>query len=96
MEKLRNLRLFVSENGKQMTRSLKHAIEIHRQRVGGILGKLDSLSPLSILRRGYSITRQLPSMQILREAARVKAGDKVEVKLFRGTLLCGVEKTEKP
>jgi exodeoxyribonuclease VII large subunit len=96
IERLKNLRLCVSENGKQMTRSFKHAIELRRQRVGGILGKLDSLSPLSILRRGYSITRHLPSLQIVREAARVKPGDKVEVKLFRGTLLCGVEKTEKP
>jgi len=96
VERLKNLRLFVSESGKQMTRTLGHAMELRRQKVAGILGKLDSLSPLSILRRGYSITRQLPSLQILREAAQVKSGDKVEVKLFHGTLLCGVEKTEKP
>ncbi len=96
MERLKSFRLLVSENEKQMARSLKYATEIHRHRVAGILGKLDSLSPLSILRRGYSITRKLPSMQILREAAHVKEGDKVEVTLLRGTLLCGVEKTEKP
>ena len=93
MERLKNLRLFISENGRQMARSLNHAIEIHRHRVAGVLGKLDSLSPLSILQRGYSITRKLPSLQILREATQVKEGDKVEVKLLRGTLLCGVEKT---
>ena len=78
-----------------MAQSIRHAIEIHHQRVAGTLGKLDSLSPLSILQRGYSITRKLPSLQVLRDAALVKEGDRVEVKLFRGTLLCGVEKTEK-
>ena len=95
MEKVKNLRLSISENRKQMAQSVKHAIQIHRQRVAGTLGKLDSLSPLSILQRGYSITRKLPSLQVLRDATLVKEGDRVEVKLFRGTLLCGVEKTEK-
>ncbi len=95
MEKLKNLRLSISENRRQMAQSVKHAIQIHRQRVAGTLGKLDSLSPLSILQRGYSITRKLPSLQVLRDATLVKEGDRVEVKLFRGTLLCGVEKTEK-
>ena len=77
-----------------MGQDIKHAIEIRRHRVAGTLGKLDSLSPLSILRRGYSITRKLPSLQVLSDASYVKEGDKLEVKLFRGALHCGVEKTE--
>jgi hypothetical protein len=32
----------------------------------------------------------------VREAAHVEEGDKVEVRLYRGSLLCGVEKTLKP
>ncbi len=74
--------------------SVEYSIEIQRQRIAGREGKLDSLSPLSILQRGYSITRKHPTLQILRDASTVREGDKVEVKLFRGTLLCGVEKTE--
>jgi len=38
----------------------------------------------------------LPSLRIIRDAAHVKEGDKVEVKLHRGKLLCGIEKAEKP
>jgi exodeoxyribonuclease VII large subunit len=94
MERLKNLRSFISEVRKRMGQNVNHAMEIRRHRVAGVLGKLDSLSPLSILQRGYSITRKLPSLQILREASQVKEGDRVEVKLYRGTLLCGVEKTE--
>ncbi len=94
MERLKNLRSFLSEVRKRMERNVNHAMEIRRHRVAGILGKLDSLSPLSILQRGYSITRRLPSLQILREASLVKEGEKVEVKLYKGSLICGVEKKE--
>jgi exodeoxyribonuclease VII large subunit len=95
IQRVKNLRLFISEAKKRVGKNINYSIEIQRQRIGGLLGKIDSLSPLSILQRGYSITRKHPSLQILRDASTVKEGDKVEVKLFRGTLLCGVEKTEK-
>ena len=96
VQRVKSLRLFISEERKRLGREIRYSIEIQRHRMKGILGKLDSLSPISILQRGYSITRKLPSLQILRDASHVKEGDKVEVKLYQGTLLCGVEKAGKP
>jgi exodeoxyribonuclease VII large subunit len=95
IQKVKSLRFVILEAKKHIGQNIKYSIEIKRQRVRGIIGKLDSLSPLSILQRGFSITRKLPSLQILRDATHVKEGDKVEVRLYQGTLLCGVEKTEK-
>ncbi len=93
--RLKNVRLFVSEKKNRLEQTIRHSLEIERQRLGGVLGKLDSLSPLAILNRGYSISRKLPSLQILRDSAQVEEGDKVQVKLHQGTLLCGVERTER-
>ncbi len=95
MQRVKTIRSSIWEARKRLEQNVKYSIEIQRQRVGGTLGKLDSLSPLSILKRGYSITRKLPSLQILRDASDVKEGNKVEVRLYEGILLCGVEKTEK-
>ncbi len=95
VQRVKNQRFLISETRKRLDQNIRHIIEIQRQRIGGIFGKLDSLSPLSILQRGYSITRRLPSLQILRDASHVKEGDKVEVKLYRGNLVCDVEKAEK-
>jgi exodeoxyribonuclease VII large subunit len=94
IQQIKNLRLLIAEERKRLEQNLKHSMEAQRQKVKGVFGKLDSLSPLSILQRGYSITRKIPSLQILRDAAQVREGEKVEVRLYRGTLLCGVEKTE--
>ena len=93
MQRAKTLRSSILEARRRLEQNVKYSIEIQRQKIGGTLGKLDSLSPLSILKRGYSITRKLPSLQILRDASDVKGGDKVEVRLDKGVLLCGVEKT---
>ena len=95
-QKVKHLRRFISETERRLLQNIKHSIEIWRQRLEGKMGQLDSLSPVSILQRGYSITRKIPSLEILRDSSQVKEGDRVEVRLFRGTLVCGVEKSEKP
>jgi exodeoxyribonuclease VII large subunit len=93
-QRVKNLRLATLEGGKHLGQSMKHSITIRRQKLEGILGKLSSLSPLSILQRGYSITQRLPSLNILIDVVHVRKGDKVEVRLHRGTLLCEVEETK--
>jgi len=94
-QKIRALRILVSEGARRLEQNIRHSFEIQREKVRGVFGKLDSLSPLSILQRGYSITRKIPTMEILRDAVHVKEGDKVEVRLYRGSLFCGIEKTER-
>jgi len=93
-QRIATLQLWISESEKHLGQTIRHSIEMKKQTLEGVLGKLDSLSPLSILQRGYSITRRLPALQILRSVDQVREGDKVEVKLHLGTLFCGVERTE--
>ena len=55
------------------------------------VGKLGSLSPLKILERGYSVTSSHPDGSILRSVERVKRGDRIRTRLFRGSLVSRVE-----
>jgi exodeoxyribonuclease VII large subunit len=48
------------------------------------------MSPLSVLERGYSVTRDTDGKVVTR-AAEVKPGDEVHVKLARGELDCRVQ-----
>ena len=54
-----------------------------------VAAKLDALSPLAILARGYSICYD-QSQEIIKDARQVEAGDQIQVKLARGKLTCDV------
>jgi exodeoxyribonuclease VII large subunit len=90
--KIEEMRWMASQMIRHLSQSMVHSLELREQMWKGILGRLDSLSPLGILQRGYSITRKLPSHQILRKADEVTTGERVEVRLAAGQLICAVEK----
>lgn len=56
--------------------------------------KLDTLSPLATLKRGYAIATTSKGEHILRKANEVKTGEKIKVKLMEGSLTCSVETAE--
>ncbi|MBW2617222.1 MAG: hypothetical protein JRD02_13760 [Deltaproteobacteria bacterium] len=74
--------------GRAMNRSLAD-----RNMSLSLLNKrIEDLSPLSILKRGYSITRRLPEKTVVRDTAGVEKGEQVQVLLGEGQLECRVEK----
>jgi exodeoxyribonuclease VII large subunit len=63
---------------------------LRQERLRVLAGKLESLSPLAILARGYSICFALPGRQVVKAVGDVPAGSQVAVRLFRGELTCVV------
>ena len=73
----------------QTQQSVKRSLFAQRDRLGKNAALLDSLSPLKILSRGYSVTRR--HGELVKDVGQVKDGDKVSVTLSRGTLICTVD-----
>ena len=73
-----------------------HFLDFQKERLNSFAGKLDVLSPLQILARGYSITYKLPENEILKSISQVTMKDRVKVKLHRGEIICTVEETDIP
>ena len=61
-------------------------------RLGGQVARLESLSPLAVLARGYAVCWDGPRTRIVRDAASVADGDAVHVTLHQGELQCRVER----
>ncbi len=52
---------------------------------------LAAVSPLNTLERGYSITRQADSDEVITRSQQVKAGDALRIKLHQGEIDCEVK-----
>jgi exodeoxyribonuclease VII large subunit len=68
-------------------------LEEARARLASAAASLDALSPLAVLRRGYSVAEDQSGV-ILRDARRVRAGEVVRLRLAEGALRCRVEEVE--
>lgn len=73
--------------------SYKKIINENKNMLSAYAAKLDALSPLRVLARGYSLT--VKDGKILTSVDSVSAGDKVEIKLSDGYLECTVEERVK-
>lgn len=70
---------------KNMAAGLRHFLNNLKIRVEGNISMLNTLSPLSVLKRGYGIVRSIPDGGIIRESSSVTIGDDVAVKVSSGS-----------
>lgn len=71
-----------------------HIIKMSESAFKNMVGKLNSLSPLAVLERGYSITMGLPKGDVLKDIKFIKRGDRVKTKLRKGAFISKVERIE--
>lgn len=73
----------------QLKAMMSQMITTHQSKIATLAGKLDAISPLATLSRGYSITYNAQN-QVISYLQQVKVGDAVDVKLQDGMLNCQV------
>lgn len=84
------LLLLSSRTERQMLLRLESA----KQEFGANAARLDVLSPLATLSRGYSLTTRLDDARVVSDAAQLSVGDRLRISLRRGGALCRVEELE--
>jgi exodeoxyribonuclease VII large subunit len=77
---------------------LRQAVVERRHRADRLLrgaaARLESLSPLAVLGRGYAVCWNADRTTVIREAAATQRGDRVRVTLGKGELECQVTDTD--
>jgi exodeoxyribonuclease VII large subunit len=78
--------------GESLRLRMETLIQLQKSYLENMAGKLIALGPESVLGRGYSIVWRLPERKIIRDAATIEEGDRVEVKVQHGSFISKVEK----
>jgi exodeoxyribonuclease VII large subunit len=81
------------ELNTQLVSSTRYALDGASRHLQGLAGRLEALSPLAVLARGYSITFRQPGRHVVTSADDLRAGDELETRLHRGTIFSTVNRT---
>ncbi|MCZ6874426.1 MAG: exodeoxyribonuclease VII large subunit [bacterium] len=75
----------------RMETAMHSRFTLRSETLGGLSSRLHALSPLAVLGRGYSICRDSVTKHLMTSVVPVRLGQRVEVHLSDGQLICAVE-----
>ena len=96
LERVRDLERRLDETGQRIQRAANVAFASNNQSLAALAARLEALSPLNVLARGYSLTRTEAKPVLVRSADQVQPGDRLITKVHRGQIVSRVESVEPP
>jgi len=81
----------LDEWAQQAARGVRRRIQRESERLGALAARLEGLSPLGVLARGYSVTRRADGADLVCDASQLKPGDAIVTRVARGEFAARVE-----
>jgi len=75
-------------------RAIGLCVEQSKQKAAALAAQLESLSPLGVLARGYSLTRRLGNDKPMTDAGQLNVGETIHTRFHRGAVVSRVEQIE--
>jgi exodeoxyribonuclease VII large subunit len=94
-DRVRELARRLDELGLRGERAIRHRLTRSRDCVAAFAGKLDTLSPLAVLRRGYSLTQRAADGRLVSDAAAVSPGERILSRLSKGQIISTVDEVHR-
>jgi exodeoxyribonuclease VII large subunit len=91
LDRIHDLEQGLDDFGERLQRCMRQRLERWRQLAQAAAGRLETLSPLNVLSRGYSLTRRASDQQVVRAADQVKPGDLLVTVLQHGQVTSRAE-----
>jgi exodeoxyribonuclease VII large subunit len=81
----------LDEWGERLQRAVRERLTHWEKHLEAQAGRLETLSPLNVLARGYSVTRKEADQVVVRSAAQVQPGDRLCTLVKEGRIVSRVE-----
>ena len=93
-EMIQRISLLVHQYVTQLNRAMPVVLNDKRHQLRTAALSLQTLNPLAILSRGYSVLEEQSSGKIVRSRTQVQAGERIRALLADGSLTCLVERVD--
>jgi exodeoxyribonuclease VII large subunit len=91
LERIREKEERLDDIAGRLRRAIGKLRDRKAERIAALAGRLQTLSPLNVLSRGYSLTRTETSAELLRDAAQIGIGERIVTTLANGEIFSRVE-----
>jgi exodeoxyribonuclease VII large subunit len=81
----------LDELESSMGRAVRRRLQLARRHLDQTAARLESLSPLAVLARGYSLTQRADDGRLVRDAAELQPGERIATRFARGKAVSRVE-----
>ena len=93
---VQRLRERLQRDRERLDAAVRHELRGRDARLASAVRALDAVSPLATLGRGYALVLRADDGRAVTDAAQVRAGDALDVRLARGRLDATVTRTHEP
>ncbi|MEM8945172.1 MAG: exodeoxyribonuclease VII large subunit [Planctomycetota bacterium] len=94
LDQVHNLSRQIDDLSAQMQTTLDDALRDHQSQLANLTSKLETLSPLGVLGRGYSLTHDDVTGRLITSTKRLKPNQRIKTRFAEGTVVSVVEKID--
>lgn len=80
----------IDELNHRLVQRSGHILEVAGHSFARLNEKLEALSPLKVLSRGYSITFKLPNLEVITDISQINTGDRIQTRIKEGSFVSEV------
>ena len=91
LQRIEDLTRRLDELETAAARAMRGRLERVARQLDSTAARLESLSPLAVLGRGYSVTQRTADGRVIRDAADLAAGQQITMRFARGETISRVE-----
>lgn len=95
LDRLSEKQQLLDELSSGLNSHIQHALDMAAEKFNSLIDRLEALSPLAVLSRGYSLSSLMPAGKLIKDASELKPKDLVKTILAKGSFLSLVQEVSK-
>jgi len=85
-ERVKRKRQFLNQQQKAIEKAVEQSILHRKEKIYFLLGQLENLGPVSVIKRGYTITRNAKTGKVITKCADINVGEKILTNFKDGSI----------